>query len=241
MKIKCLVVDDEPLARDLLESYINKTPFLELVGKSRSAIEAMQVLETTPVDLLFLDIQMPELSGMEWSETLGKEVKIIFTTAFEQYALQGFKVNALDYLLKPFSYPEFLKAANKAKEWFELVNRTEPQNTPAPAKDSLLVYSEYKQIKVELKEVLYFEGLKDYVKIYQQGVAKPILSLITLKWLEEQLPPERFMRVHRSFIINLEKISIIEKSFVVIDKAEIPIADKYKEAFQKYLSLTFLR
>jgi DNA-binding LytR/AlgR family response regulator len=239
MKIKCLVVDDEPLARDLLEGYIHKTPFLELVGKCRSAIEAMQALDEKEVDLLFLDIQMPELSGMEWSQTLSKEVKVIFTTAFEQYALEGYKVNALDYLLKPFNYPEFLKAANKAKEWFELV-----QNQSAvsmPIKDSLLVNSEYKLIKVELKDILYFEGLKDYVKIFLQDIPKPILSLMSLKHLEEQLPADRFMRVHRSYIVNLDKISTIERSFIQIGKAAIPIAEQYKERFQGYLSKNFLR
>lgn len=239
MKIRCLIVDDEPLARDLLESYVIKTPFLELVGKSRSAVEAMQVLEEKKADLLFLDIQMPELTGMEFSQTLSKEVKVIFTTAFEQYALEGYKVNALDYLLKPFNYTEFLKAANRAKEWFELVQK-QPAATE-PTKDSLLVYSEYKQIKVELKEILYFEGLKDYVKIHLQGASKPIMSLITLKWLEEQLPADRFMRVHRSYIVNLDKISVIDRSFIQVGAADIPIADKYKEPFQQFLSKRFLR
>ncbi len=179
---------------------------------------------------------------MELSQTLTKNIKVIFTTAFGQYALEGYKVNALDYLLKPFSYPEFLRAATKAKEWFELVQPPAVSAPgPAPVKDSLLVYSEYKLIKVELKHVLYFEGLKDYVKIFQQDAPKPILSLMTLKWLEEQLPSDRFMRVHRLYIVNLDKISVIERSFVRIEKAEIPIAEKYKEAFQEYLSKRFLR
>lgn len=241
MKIKCLVVDDEPLARDLLEGYIKKTPFLELVGKSWSAIEAIQALEEKEVDLLFLDIQMPELTGMEFSKTLAKEVKVIFTTAFEQYALEGYKVNALDYLLKPFSYAEFLKAANKAKEWFDLLQSQKQPPVNVPVKESLLVNSEYKLIKIDLKDILYFEGLKDYVKIFLQDTAKPILSLMTLKSLEEQLPADRFMRVHRSYIINLDKISAIERSFIQIDKKAIPIADNYKERFQEYLSKKFLR
>jgi DNA-binding LytR/AlgR family response regulator len=241
MKIRCLVVDDEPLARDLLESYIKKTPFLELVGKCRSALEAIAVIDEREVDLLFLDIQMPELTGMELSQTLTKKIKVIFTTAFEQYALEGYKVNALDYLLKPFSYPEFLRAATKAKEWFEVVQHPPVAPAPEPVKDSLLVYSEYKLIKVELKNVLYFEGLKDYVKIFLHEAPKPILSLMTLKWLEEQLPPDQFLRIHRSYIVNLDKISVIERSFVQIGKAEIPIAEKYKEAFQQHLSRKFLR
>lgn len=238
MKIRCLIVDDEPLARDLLESYVSKTPFLELAGKCRSALEALQVLETTEVDLLFLDIQMPELSGVEFSKTLSKDLKVIFTTAFEQYALEGFKVNALDYLVKPFSYTEFLKAANKAKEWFEMLQNQSSTNTPV--KDSLLVYSEYKQIKVELKDVLYFEGLKDYIKIFIQTSDKPILTLLSLKWLEEHLPANQFLRVHRSYIVNLDSIAFIERSSIQIGKASIPLAPKYKDQFQQYLAKRFL-
>ncbi|SDJ84159.1 DNA-binding response regulator, LytR/AlgR family [Catalinimonas alkaloidigena] len=241
MKIRCLIVDDEPLARDLLEGYVRKTPFLELVGKCRSAVEALHVMEEQAVDLLFLDIQMPELTGMEFSKTLGKQVRVIFTTAFDQYALEGFKVSALDYLLKPFSYGDFLRAAHKAKEWFELVQSPAAPNPPRTEdKERLLVRSEYKQIPVVLQDVLYFEGLKDYIKIFQEGETKPILTLMTIKSLEEQLPPDRFMRVHRSYIINLKKIASVERSFVTIGHRAVPIADKYKDQFQEYLANHFL-
>jgi len=230
-KLRCIIVDDEPLALDLLESYVTKTPFLELVGRCNNAFEAMHLIETQTVDLIFLDIQMPDLSGLEFSKTLKNGPKIIFTTAFEQYAIQGFKVDALDYLLKPFSYEEFVIAANKAREWAQL-SQAKHAN---PEEDVIYVKSEYKQVKIPLKDVLYFEGLKDYVKIYLQGQTRPILSLISLKHLEEELP-SYFMRIHRSFIVNLHKIDAVERSQVVINKIGITIADNYKEKFQEYLS-----
>lgn len=205
-KIKCLIVDDEPLALDLLESYVNRTPFLELAGRCANAFEAMEVLANQTIELIFLDIQMPDLSGVAFSRTLKAGPKIVFTTAFEQYALDGFKVDALDYLLKPFNYEEFLKAANKAQEWFQLVNAPQQKNEPLPY---LFVKSEYKLVKINLNEVLYFESLKDYVKIYLVGQQKPILSLMSLKSLEESLPAEQFMRVHRSYIVHLEKLNLL--------------------------------
>jgi DNA-binding LytR/AlgR family response regulator len=237
--INCLIVDDEPIALDILESYVRKTPFLELKGRCNGVVEALQQMQGQSIDLLFLDIQMPDVNGIEFSRTLSDKIKVIFTTAFEQYALEGFKVNALDYLLKPFNYQEFLKAAMKAKTWFDLVENKAA--SPAVTKDSLLVNSDYKLIKIDLKDVLYFEGLKDYVKIYMEGVARPVMTLMTLKSLEEQLPVEKFMRVHRSFIVNLERINAIERSAILIDKASIPIADKYKEQFNDFLSKRFLR
>jgi DNA-binding LytR/AlgR family response regulator len=239
MSIRCLIVDDEPLARDLLEGYVKKTPFLQLAGKCRSAVEALEVIEEREVDLLFLDIQMPELTGLELSQALGKKIKVIFTTAFGEYALAGFKVNALDYLLKPFNYTDFLKAAHKAKEWFGLINNQAPDKVSE--KESLLVKSDYKLIRIDLDDILFFEGMKDYVKIYQENQARPVLSLMTLKSLEEQLPAQRFMPIHRSFIINLSKVNAVERSHVQIGKEAIPIAEKYKEKFQQYLSNHFLQ
>lgn len=233
-KISCLIVDDEPLALSLLESYVTKTPFLELKGKCSSAIAAMEKLEEEQVDLLFLDIQMPDLTGVEFSRTLSKEIKVIFTTAFEQYALEGFKVDALDYLLKPFNYEEFLKAANKAKEWFSL--KSKASATTEEEENTLFVKSDYKLLKLDLNEVLYFEGMKDYVKIFSEGQQHPIISLMSLKSLENKLPANRFMRVHRSFIVNLTKLTTIERSRIIFDKTIIPIADGYKDKFQEYLT-----
>lgn len=238
--IQCLIVDDEPIALDILENYVRKTPFLELKGKCNGVIEALQQMQDQSIDLLFLDIQMPDVNGIEFSRTLNDKVKVIFTTAFEQYALEGFKVNALDYLLKPFNYQEFLKAAMKAKTWFDMVENKSSAST-AVTKDSILVNSEYKLVKIDLKDILYFEGLKDYVKIFTRGAARPVMSLMSLKSLEEQLPAERFMRVHRSYIVNLDKINTIERSAIQIETASIPIADKYKEVFNDFLSKKFLR
>ncbi len=231
-KINCLIVDDEPLALALIEGYVNKTPFLELKGKCSNAFEAMEIMNTHQIDLLFLDIQMPDLNGIEFSRTIKNGPRIIFTTAFQEYALVGFKVNALDYLLKPISYEEFLKASNKALEWFQLKS---DKGINTENKSYLFVKSEYKQVKIDLSKVLFFEGLKDYVKILLTDNDKPILSLMSLKSLEEQLG-SNFMRVHRSFIINLEKVDAVERTHVVIGKNFIKIGDQYKNQFQEYLS-----
>ena len=184
--MKCIVVDDEPLALDLLESYVRKTPFLELAGKYSSAVQAMKELANQQVDLIFLDIQMPELNGLEFSRMLPPETCIIFTTAFDQYAINGYKVNAIDYLLKPISYPDFLQAANKALHQHELMHRT-----PQDEIDSIFVKSEYKLVQIELRKILYVEGLKDYIKIYEEDNPKPVLSLMSMKAMEYLLCPPR--------------------------------------------------
>ena len=229
MKLKCAIVDDEPLALGLLESYVAKTPFLELAGKYSSAVQAMKELPEKQVDLLFLDIQMPELNGLEFSRMVDSRTRIVFTTAFEQYALDGYKVNALDYLLKPISYTDFLQAANKAVQWFELLNQPHDEIT------SIFVKSDYKLVQIELDNILYVEGLKDYVKIYEEGSQRPILSLMSMKAMEELLPSSRFMRVHRSYIVQKSKIRIIDRGRIIFDKTSIPVSESYKAAFQEYL------
>ena len=228
MILNCAIVDDEPLALSLLESYVNKTPFLNLTGKYSSAMQAMKELPDMKVNLLFLDIQMPELNGLEFSRMVDPQTRIVFTTAFGQYAIDGYRVNALDYLLKPISYPDFLQAANKALQWFDLVQKPEE-------KESIYVKSDYKLVQIELKKVLYIEGLKDYIKIYLEDSPKPILSLMSMKSMEELLPANRFMRVHRSYIVQKEKIRIIDRGRIVFDKTYIPISDSYKQAFQSFL------
>lgn len=234
--IRCLIVDDEPLALNLLESYVRRTPFLDLIGRCGSAFEAMEVLNREPADLLFLDIQMPDLSGLEFSRTLHNGPRVVFTTAFEQYAVEGFKVDALDYLLKPFSYAEFLRAAQKAKTWFEHMKTPAPPDTaPIPSADYIFVKSEYRLVRINLREVLFFEGLKDYVKIHLEGQSKPVLSLMSLKALDEQLPPDQFMRVHRSFIIRLDKVETVERGRIIFGKTQIQVADNYREKFQEFL------
>ncbi|WP_281643814.1 LytR/AlgR family response regulator transcription factor [Bacteroides zoogleoformans] len=229
MKLNCAIVDDEPLALSLLESYVDKTPFLRLAGKYSSAVQAMKELPGRHVDLLFLDIQMPELNGLEYSKMIDPTTRIVFTTAFGQYAIDGYKVNALDYLLKPISYVDFLQAANKALQWFELLQQ------PKEDIQSIFVKSDYKLVQIELSKILYVEGLKDYIKIYEEDVPKPILSLMSLKAMEELLPASRFIRVHRSYIVQKDKIRVIDRGRIVFGKNYIPISDSYKQNFQDFL------
>lgn len=229
MKLNCAIVDDEPLALGLLESYVDKTPFLELAGKYSSAVQAMKELPGKHVDLLFLDIQMPELNGLEFSRMVDSSTRIVFTTAFGQYAIDGYKVNALDYLLKPISYVDFLQAANKALQWFELLQQ------PKEEIQSIFVKSDYKLVQIELNKILYIEGLKDYIKIYEEDSSKPILSLMSMKAMEDLLPSSRFMRVHRSYIVQKNKIRIIDRGRIVFGKNYIPVSDSYKQSFQDFL------
>lgn len=228
--MKCVIVDDEPLALDLLESYVKKTPFLELAGKYSSAVQAMKELADQQTDVIFLDIQMPELNGLEFSRMLSPETRIIFTTAFDQYAIDGYKVNAIDYLLKPISYPDFLQAANKALHQHELMH-----HSPQDEIDSIFVKSEYKLVQIKLKNILYVEGLKDYIKIYEEDNPKPVLSLMSMKAMEDLLPSSQFMRIHRSYIVRKDKIRIIDRGRIVFGKTYIPISDSYKQTFQDYL------
>lgn len=229
MKLKCVIIDDEPLALNLLESYVKKTPFLELTGMYSSAVQAMNEVADKHIDLMFLDIQMPELNGLEFSKMVSPATRIVFITAFDQYAIDGYKVNALDYLLKPISYTDFLQAANKALHWFELLQQ------PKEEIDSIFVKSDYKLVQIELKNILYIEGLKDYIKIYEENAPKPILSLMSMKSMEDLLPSSRFMRVHRSYIVQKDKIRIIDRGRIVFGKTYIPISDSYKQAFQEFL------
>ncbi len=239
MVLTCAIIDDEPLAIALLESYVNKTPFLKLEGKYNSAVNALADLRDHPVKLLFLDIQMPELNGLEFSKIIGNETRIIFTTAFGQYALESYKVNALDYLLKPISYTDFLQSANKALQWYELVQRpgenTDDQNKSNEA-ETIFVKSEYKLVQIELSKILYIEGLKDYVKIYIENEQRPVITLMSMKAMEEVLPANRFIRVHRSFIVQPEKIRVIDRNRIVFGKEYIPISDSYKEKFNEFLT-----
>ena len=239
MILTCAIIDDEPLALGLLESYVKKTPSLNLCGLYSSAIEAMKALPDHPVDLLFLDIQMPDLNGLEFSRMVPESTRIVFTTAFGQYALDGYRVNALDYLLKPISYADFTEAVNKAIQWFELKQEAEEDplgNTAGKELEYIYVKSDYKLIQVELDKILFIEGLKDYIKIHLEDMARPILSLTSLKSMEEKLPAERFIRVHRSFIVQKQKIKIIEKGRIIFGKNYIPVSDSYKQELQNYVN-----
>lgn len=248
MKIKCAVIDDEPLARGLLENYVRKTNFLELHASYASAVEAVGGLHDSPADLLLLDIQMPELNGLEFSKLVSKDTRIIFTTAFDQYALDGYKVNALDYLLKPISYADFLAAARKAQEWFSMAQAADGgTGATAPVRledasheDSLFVKSDYKLIRVRFEDILYVEGLKDYVKIYLASTPKPLLSLCSMHSLESRLPQTGFLRIHRSFIVNMERVSVLERGQIVFGEKRIPVSDSYKENVQEYINRRML-
>jgi len=228
MILNCWIIDDEPLALNLLESYVNRTPFLRLTGKYSSAISAMKDLGKEPVDVMFLDIQMPEVNGMEFSQIIGTDTRIIFTTAFSEYALDGYKVSAIDYLLKPISYSDFLTAANKALHWFEIARKAASQSEE---KRGIFVKSEYKLIQILFNDILYIESLKDYIKIFLASEPKPILTLMSMKNMEELLPPERFIRVHRSFIVQKNKIESVNKNRLIINRRQIPIGETYKQTF----------
>lgn len=229
MTLNCAIIDDEPLAVELLTSYVKKTPFLNLTGGYNSAIEAIKDLKAHPVDLIFLDIQMPDLSGLEFARILPKETKIVFTTAFNQYATEGYKVDAIYYLLKPIAYDDFLKAANKAFDWFEMIKKTELYKQDR----FIFVKSDYKLIRIPLDDILYIEGLKDYVRIYLENGDK-IMSLMNMKKLEDYLPKPEFLRTHRSYIVHMNKVTIVDRLRMVFGNNYIPISDSYKEAVQSY-------
>ncbi len=238
MKLSCAIIDDEPLAVELMKGYVEKTPFLLLEGSFNSGTTAFEALRDRPVDLLFCDIQMPELNGMELSRMLPPATRVIFTTAFSRYAVEGFRVNAVDYLLKPISYDDFLAAANKALTWFELNERAgaaRPEHSETPSPQTLFVRSEYRLQQIGFDRILYIEGLKDYVKIHLDDEPRPVLSLISLKSLEEELPADRFIRVHRSYIVQPAKIRTIERNRIVFGKEYIPISENYRQAFYDFL------
>ncbi|MCR9013456.1 LytR/AlgR family response regulator transcription factor [Aquiflexum gelatinilyticum] len=242
MTIKCIAVDDEPLALDMVSKFIEQTSFLSLQSKFDNAIQALGYVNQNEVDLIFLDIQMPDLSGMELARILdgktnSKKPKIIFTTAYNQFAVEGYKVDALDYLLKPFSYEEFLKAATKAYQFFE----NQKKNTVTKVEiekqaDYIFLKVEYQLVKVMLKDITYIEAYKDYVKVHLKDKPNPVLSLTSMKSMEDLLPADTFMRVHRSFIINLDHIDSVSRNVIHIGNAQIVVSENYKDSFMEFLN-----
>lgn len=231
MTLNCIIIDDEPLAIELLASYAKRIPLLNLVGTFNSAVNAIKVIRENRIDVIFLDIQMPELSGLEFASILPKTARIIFTTAFNQYAIEGYKVNALDYLLKPISFEDFLRSAQKAQDWFMSQVKLEVWN-----KDRFMfVKSDYKLVQIHFDDILYIEGLKDYVKIYLDNGRPPIMSLMNMKRIEEGLPSPEFMRTHRSYIVHMSKIRLIDRFRIVFGDQYLPISDSYKDQVQEYL------
>ena len=231
--LKCCVIDDEPLASQLIASYVEKTPFMQLVGTYSSAQDAIKPILESQIDIVFLDIQMPQLNGLEFAKIIPQHCRVIFTTAYDKYAIQGFKVGALDYLLKPVSYEDFLETANKAQRWAETMRNSDGN---ASTRDYIIVKSEYRLVQIPTSDILFIEGLKDYVKIYVNDEQKSIMTLMNMKTLEQSLPASKFMRVHRSFIVNTSKIKIIERNRIVFNNRYIPISDTYKQAFSDYVA-----
>ncbi|MEI6124881.1 MAG: LytTR family DNA-binding domain-containing protein [Bacteroidota bacterium] len=239
MKIKCIAIDDEPLAVKKIAAYIEKTPFLELVAECRSAFEAMSVMKENDIQLLFIDINMPDLNGLEFVRSLTDKPYVVFTTAYSEYAVEGFEVEAVDYLLKPIAFSNFLKAANKVKNLIELRSNQQKETLEATA-EHLFVRSEYKMIRIELDDIKYIESQHEYIKIHTLN-SKPVMTQLSLKTMEEQLPPDRFMRVHRSFIVSLKRIQVVERNHIVFDgNVFIPISEPYREKFQKYIDEHFV-
>jgi len=221
--MNCIVVDDEPLARDILEEFIRKVPFLTLAASCKSGFDALDVLQNQKVDLIFLDIQMPDMSGIQLYESLNYKPLVIFTTAYSDYAVTGFELDAIDYLVKPFSFQRFIKAVNKAAALHKKQDVAEKE----PPRDFMFVKDGTKIVKVSYDEILYIEGMKDYVKIVLKD-KKMVLTLMSMQNMAERLPSRQFVRIHRSYIVSLSKIKMVEKNRVIIDKKYLPIGDSYK-------------
>lgn len=253
-QLTCAIIDDEPLAVKLLESYAQKTSFLNLVATYGSAVEAMYALQTSPVDILFLDIQMPDLTGLDFARMIPSSIHVVFTTAFREFAIDGYKVGAVDYLLKPIAYTDFLSAAQRvltvvgrqAAEEVVCKPKTVTENLPAedgnidaalPVEDGMFfVKSDYKYVRVSCQDILYIEGLKDYVKMHLASSQRAVVSLVSMRTLENTLPSTSFLRIHRSYIVNMKRVSMVDRNSVAIADFVLPISDSYKDAVQKYVS-----
>lgn len=225
--MNCIIIDDEPLALELLEDNISRIPFLDLKAKFSNPIDSLSFLREEAIDLIFLDIQMPGLSGLQLLKTLSNPPMVIFITAYKNYALEGYEFNVVDFLVKPVEFDRFVKACEKAQQQFLLMNPT----IGSLAKSSIFVHSEYSLVKVQLQDICYVEGLKDYVKIHLSTTSKPILTRQNLKAMEEKLGDRDFSRIHKSFIVSLDKVESFRKNIVQVNGVEIPLSDSYKEAF----------
>jgi len=236
--IKCIAIDDEPLALLKVGGYIDKTPFLEKTALCESAMDALEIMQNQPIDLIFVDINMPDINGMELVKSLTSKPGIIFTTAYSEYAIEGFKVDAIDYLLKPFDYPEFLRAVLKAQKILE-AQATEPEQIQIK-EQKLFIKSDHKLVKINFAEVTYIESMREYVRIHLLN-REPVMTLLSMNKLEDALPGEHFMRIHRSFIVNLDNITTVERNRIVFDKnVYLPISEPYREGFKKFIDQYFL-
>ena len=236
--IKCLAIDDEPLALEQLANYIKKIPFLELVARCQSALDAREIMECEVIDAIFCDINMPDLNGMDFVKSLAVPPMVVFTTAYSEYAVEGFKVDAVDYLLKPFGLADFQRAANKVKARYDLMNTAVVSTVDED--NAIFLKTEYKVVRLSISDIRYVEGMSEYLKIHVEGQPKPLIVLLSMKKMEDRLP-KSFMRIHRSYIINLKKIQEVNKNRVIMDRDTwLPIGDNYKEQFQDYINTKFL-
>lgn len=237
--IRCIAVDDEPLALNKLSDYISRVPFLHLVAACQDAFEAMKVLSEEEVDLIFLDINMPDLGGLDLMRSLVAKPLVVFTTAYSEYAIDGFKLEAVDYLLKPFEFHDLLWAADKARKRIELraMSDNAAEGVQPVADGSLFVKVDHKVIRINIDDIRYVEGMNEYVRIFMEGNTEPVIAMIGMKKLEERLPSNRFVRVHRSYIVNLRKITEISRLRVIFDhNVYIPVGENYKEQFLEYIN-----
>lgn len=234
-KIRCIVVDDEPLAVEMLATYIGKTPSLELVATFTDPVLALSSISRQKPDLVFLDIQMPDLNGLELSRLLPSETRIIFTTAFKQYAFESYEVEAIDYLLKPIRYQKFLESVAKAEKWMEMRKAaSRPEDSGMKDKAFIKVDGEFRSIVFD--QILYVAGMKDYVMIYLESEAVPLVTHITMKAIEDMLPSDRFMRVHRSYIVALNKITAVDScGDIMLGKVTVPVSDSYRKDIDRYI------
>ena len=228
LMLKCIAVDDEPLALELLEDNISKLPYLQLVGKCSNAIEAMKMLQSQSVDLIFLDIQMPGLTGLQFIQSLSQKPMIILITAYEKFALDGFNLDVVDYLVKPVPLERFIKACNKAWELYQLKSNTGQTNT-SPA-EYFFVNVDYSLLKITFADIIWVEGLKDYLKIHLKSTNKAIITRMSMKTMEEQLPTQKFIRIHKSYIVSVDHITAIRKNSVFMNLIELPIGESYKNS-----------
>ncbi|AEV97855.1 two component transcriptional regulator, LytTR family [Niastella koreensis GR20-10] len=232
--MRCIAVDDEKWVLDLLVDNISRVPFLQLVGRCKNALEATELLHREVVDLIFLDIQMPGLDGIQFVQSLQHPPMIIFVTAYKEHAWEGFELAAVDYLLKPVSFERFLKACNKAQELFRLQQKaTTPKELPA----SFFVYVEYNQVKINISEIVYIEGMKDYVKIYLISASKPVITKMSLKALEDKLLPYRLVRIHKSYIIAADKVTAVKRDLICLGSVELPLSESYRAAVEAVIPL----
>ena len=238
--MKCIAIDDEPLALIQIADYISRIPFLKLVKACHDSFEAMQVLSEEDVELIFVDINLPDLNGLDFVRSLMINPLVVFTTAYSNYAVEGFKLNAVDYLLKPFEFQDLLKAADKARKQheFRLLEQQGEICSASQVKEGFLfVKSDCRVLRIDIADIKYIEGMSEYVRIFTEGEEKPIITLASLQKIEERLPPLQFMRVHRSYIVNLHKISEVSRLRIIFDKnVYIPVGESYKERFLEHIS-----